>query len=91
MINIPIVDDRLDLRVAGEWTKRQGYSFNELTDEPHRRPRSVVGPRDARLEAVRELQTNLVWEHFSEDDDRMRTGKQLCKTAPIPTVWKACQ
>ena len=47
MINIPIVDDRLDMRVAGEWTKRQGYSFNEITDEPHRWPRSVVGPRDA--------------------------------------------
>ena len=27
MINIPIVDDRLDIRVAGEWTKRQGYSL----------------------------------------------------------------
>ena len=27
MINIPLVDDRLDVRVAGEWTKRQGYSF----------------------------------------------------------------
>ena len=32
MINIPIVGDRLDLRVAGEWTKRNGYSFNETTD-----------------------------------------------------------
>ena len=51
MINIPIVDDELDIRVAGEWTKRQGYSFNEITDAPHRRPRSVVGPRDDRLEA----------------------------------------
>jgi len=29
MIDIPIVDDRLDIRFAGEWTKRQGYSFNE--------------------------------------------------------------
>ena len=29
MINIPIVDDRLDIRIAGEWTKRQGYSFND--------------------------------------------------------------
>ena len=28
MINVPIVDDRVDLRVAGEWTKRQGYSFD---------------------------------------------------------------
>ena len=33
MINIPIVDDRLDMRIAGEWTKRQGYSFNEITDQ----------------------------------------------------------
>ncbi|HUJ02779.1 MAG TPA: TonB-dependent receptor plug domain-containing protein, partial [Rhizomicrobium sp.] len=32
MVNIPIVDDRLDLRVAGEWTKRDGYSFNTLTN-----------------------------------------------------------
>ncbi len=33
MINIPVVDDRLDIRVAGEWTKRQGYSFNAITDQ----------------------------------------------------------
>ena len=33
MINLPVVDDRLDIRVAGEWTKRQGYSFNQLTDQ----------------------------------------------------------
>src|SRR6185437_12685562 len=29
MINLPFVSDKLDLRIAGEWTKRQGYSFNE--------------------------------------------------------------
>ncbi len=33
MLNLPIVDDRVDLRHAGEWTKRQGYSFNEITDQ----------------------------------------------------------
>ena len=27
----------------------------------------------------------MVWEHFSEDDDRLRSGKQLCKTAQPPT------
>ena len=26
MINLPIIDDRFDLRVAGEWTKRNGYT-----------------------------------------------------------------
>jgi len=34
MVNIPIVDDRADLRIAGEWTKRDGYSFNALTNAP---------------------------------------------------------
>jgi len=31
MANIPLVDDRLALRVAGEWTTRDGYAFNEET------------------------------------------------------------
>jgi iron complex outermembrane recepter protein len=85
MINIPIVDDRLDLRVAGEWTKRDGYSFNSLTNAP-------IDGRDlwsARAtlgwKPVEDMQVYLVWEHFGESDDRMRTAKQLCKTAPIPT------
>ena len=82
MINVPLVDDRLDLRVAGEWTKRNGYSTNELTGDP-------IDGRDLWSSRVslswkplENLQTTLVWEHFSENDDRMRTAKQLCKTDP---------
>jgi iron complex outermembrane recepter protein len=77
MINVPVVDDRLDIRVAGEWTKRQGYSFNSDTN-------SRIDGRDLWSSRVtigwkpfEDLQTFLVWEHFSEDDDRMRTAKQL--------------
>jgi outer membrane receptor protein involved in Fe transport len=84
MINLPIVDDRVDIRLAGEWTKRQGYSFNDLTD-------SRIDGRDLWSGRVTigwkpspKLQTYLVWEHFSEDDDRMRSAKQLCKTDPLP-------
>jgi iron complex outermembrane receptor protein len=82
MINIPIVDDRLDIRVAGEWTKRKGYSFDETTD-------TSIDGRDlwsSRVtigwKPVEDVQTYLVWEHFNEDDDRLRSGKQLCKTDP---------
>jgi iron complex outermembrane receptor protein len=78
MVNIPIVDDRLDLRVAGEWTKRDGYTTNEITG-------SQVDGRDLWSTRVTlqwkpssNVQADLVWEHFSEDDDRMRTSKQLC-------------
>ncbi len=84
MINLPIVDDRLDIRVAGEWTKRQGYSFNEITDERVDGRDLWSGRVTIGLKPVEDLQMHLVWEHFSEDDDRMRTAKQLCKTSPTP-------
>ncbi|HEV2563012.1 MAG TPA: TonB-dependent receptor [Rhizomicrobium sp.] len=86
MVNIPIVDDRLDLRVAGEWTKRDGYSFNEITNAP-------IDGRDLWSSRVtlgwkpaENIQAYLVWEHFQENDDRLRTSKQLCKTAPNPVT-----
>ena len=85
MINLPIVGDKLDIRAAGEWTKRDGYTEDTTLD-------TKVDGRDlwsARVtigfKPTDDLQAYLVWEHFSEDDDRLRSGKQLCKTAPIPT------
>jgi len=85
MINIPLVDDRLDLRLAGEWTKRQGYSFNDLTDQRIDGRDLWSGRATIGWKPIPNLQAYFVWEHFSEDDDRMRTSKQLCKTAPTPT------
>jgi iron complex outermembrane receptor protein len=85
MLNVPLVDDRVDIRVAGEWTKRQGYSFNELTD-------ARIDGRDLwssrvtiGLKPIPKLQAYFVWERFYEDDDRLRSSKQLCKTDPTPT------
>ncbi len=80
MVNLPIVDDRLDIRIAGEWTKRQGYSFNEQTDDRIDGRDLWSGRVSIGLKPVENLQMNLVWEHFSEDDDRIRSAKQLCKT-----------
>ncbi len=34
---------------------------------------------------IEKLSANLVWEHFSEDDDRLRSGKQLCERDPGPS------
>ena len=85
MINIPIVDDRFDIRIAGEWTKRQGYSLNENTGDRVDGRDLWSGRLSIAFKPFAELQTSLVWEHFSEDDDRMRTSKQLCKTDPLPT------
>jgi iron complex outermembrane recepter protein len=82
MINIPVVDDRIDIRAAVEWTKRNGYTFNETTGKQ-------IDGRDLWSSRVTlgfrptsNLQTYMVWEHFQENDDRLRSGKQLCKKDP---------
>jgi outer membrane receptor protein involved in Fe transport len=79
MVNIPLVEDKVALRLAGAWTKRKGYSTNELTG-------SAIDGRDLwstraslRFAPTDKLDVNLIWEHFQEDDDRLRSGKQLCK------------
>lgn len=85
MINVPI-GDSFAIRAAGALTKRDGYDFNTVTQEQ-------VNGRDlwsTRLSAAWEpsdrFRVNAIWEHFEEDDDRSRTGKQLCRTDPGPTT-----
>ena len=82
MINIPILDDRFDVRLAGEWTKRQGYTINGITGDAVDGRDLWSGRLSVGWKPMQNLQANFVWEHFSEDDDRMRTSKQLCKTDP---------
>ncbi|HEY4123587.1 MAG TPA: TonB-dependent receptor [Rhizomicrobium sp.] len=79
MMNLPIVDDRLDLRLAGEWTKRDGYSFNSLTDSPIDGRDLWSGRATIGFKPSEKFNTYFVWEHFQENDDRLRSSKQLCK------------
>ena len=84
MVNIPIVDDRLDVRFAGEWTKRDGYTYNETTGQQVDGRDLWSGRVSVSFKPTSDLQADLVWEHFQEDDDRLRSGKQLCKRDPGP-------
>ncbi|AMG74949.1 TonB-dependent receptor [Sphingopyxis granuli] len=84
MVNIPL-GETLAVRAAGAWTSRDGYDFNTVTN------RRVNG-RDlwsTRISAAWEpsdnFKVNAIWEHFYENDDRSRTGKQLCTRDPGPT------
>jgi len=86
MLNIPVMADKIDLRVAGEWTKRDGYSFNEETNQQ-------IDGRDLwssrvslLLHPISDLTATAVWEHFDESDDRLRSGKQLCARDAAPAV-----
>ncbi len=86
MLNLPVVGDKLDLRFAGEWTKRDGYSFNSLTDSPIDGRDLWSGRASLRWKPVESLTADFVWEHFSENDDRLRSSKQLCKRDPAPST-----
>ncbi|HEY5239635.1 MAG TPA: TonB-dependent receptor [Rhizomicrobium sp.] len=86
MLNIPISGDMLDLRVAGEWTKRDGYSFNEETDHSTD-GRDLWSSRASLLfQPIANLKAVGIWEHFEENDDRLRSGKQLCARDEAPSV-----
>src|SRR6185437_9980585 len=78
-------DDKLGVRIAGEWTKRDGYSFNETTGKPIDGRDLWSGRVTIGLKPVDRLQIYAIWEHFQEDDDRIRSSKQLCKKDPGPT------
>ncbi len=86
MLNLPVVDDRLDLRIAGEWTTRDGYTFDETTGKSVDGRDLWSGRVTVGWKPIENLQTYLVWEHFSEDDDRVRSAKQLCKKDAGPTT-----
>jgi outer membrane receptor protein involved in Fe transport len=86
MLNVPVIGDKLGIRIAGEWTKRDGYSFNETTDKPIDGRDLWSGRVTIGFKPIERLQIYGVWEHFSEDDDRMRSAKQLCKKDPGPDI-----
>ncbi len=85
MINIPIVDDRLDIRAAAEWTKRDGYSFNTITNSPIDGRNLWSSRLTIGFKPAHDMQVYFVWEHFEENDDRLRSSKQLCETDTPPT------
>ena len=85
MINLPLVEDRLALRLAGAWTKRDGYVTNEVTGNQID-GRDIWSTRlSLRFDPTERIRANFIWEHFEEDDDRLRSGKQLCKKDTFPT------
>ncbi len=65
MINLPLVDDRLDVRLAGEWTKRDGYSTNALTGNPIDGRDLWSGRLSIGWKPSQDVQATFVWEHFS--------------------------
>lgn len=81
MVNLPLTET-LALRLAGALTSRDGYDYNLVTQK-RVNDRFLWSTRTSLgWEPSDRLRTNLIWQHFKEDDNRSRTGKQLCTRDP---------
>lgn len=84
MVNVPL-SDAFAFRVASQYTKRDGYDENTVTNRDVN-DRDLLSVRTSlAFKPSDKFSANLVWEHFQEDDRRARTGKQLCHNDPGPT------
>ncbi|MBN9788070.1 TonB-dependent receptor [Pseudonocardia sp. TMWB2A] len=81
MINIPL-GDTLAFRASGAWTKRDGFDYNTYTME-RINGRDLWSTRAILAwEPSDRFRANVIWQHFEEDDNRARTGKNLCTRDP---------
>lgn len=78
MLNVPIFGDKLAIRLAGTTLKRDGFVTN--TFNGHKvDDRDLYSTRvQVMFNPTEKLRTNFLWERFHENDNRARTGKQLC-------------
>ena len=84
MVNLPLTDT-FWVRAAAGLTKREGFDYNAANDT-HVNGRDLHSVRlSAAWEPTDNFRANLIWERFGEDDNRSRTGKQLCTNDPGPT------
>lgn len=83
MVNVPL-GETLGVRVAGAWTSREGFDYNSFTKR-HVNGRNLWSGRGiVQWKPSDDFRANFIWQHFEEDDDRARTGKQLCTRDPGP-------
>jgi len=86
MLNVPI-GDKIAVRVAGNVLEREGYATNTVTGEPID-GRELFGVRGSILfEPTDNFRATFIAEHFEEDDNRLRAGKQLCKKDPLKSTF----
>ncbi len=86
MLNIPI-GDKIAVRLAGSALERSGFATNTVTGQSID-GRELFGVRGSILfEPTDNFRTTFIVEHFEEEDDRLRAGKQLCAKDPLKTSF----
>ncbi len=80
--NVPIIEDKLGIRVAGIYLERDGFTENIFTgnDIDGREQFSVRG--SLRFTPTERTTIDIIGSYFQEDDNRVRSAKQLCNRDP---------
>ena len=87
MVNLPL-GEIAALRVAGSLLQRDGYVDNIITGNDVD-DRDLYGIRATlAFEPTDRLRGWLSYEHFEEDDSRLRSGKQFCDKDPFTTSFQ---
>lgn len=80
--NMPIVDDQLALRLAGDWVKHDGYIDNEFNNS-HIDSQDTYSVRASmRWEPTNRTTVDFVAQFTREADSHMRSTRQLCESDP---------
>lgn len=78
MLNVPIIGDKLALRVAGSYLKRDGFGINTYNGD-RVNGRDLYSTRvSLRAKPVDGFEANFTWQHFKENDSRSPKNGTLC-------------
>ena len=82
MINVPIIDDKVALRVAGTYLKRDGFTKNLFTGNKIDGRDQYAIRGTLRLKPSDNTTLDIIGYYFKEDSNRSRIQKQLCHRDP---------
>ncbi len=86
MVNLPVIDGELALRVAGDWTQRDGFVTNVLNGDKLDDRDEYSYRASLRWQPKEGTTIDLIGAISKEDDNRMRSQKQYCSSDPTGTL-----
>src|SRR6185437_5257808 len=86
MVNVPIVDGQLGVRLADDWVSRDGFVTNVFNNDRIDGRNQVSGRASVRWEPTPNTTIDLVAAVEHESDTRMRGQKQYCSSDPTGTL-----
>jgi outer membrane receptor protein involved in Fe transport len=83
MVNLPVIQDQLGIRIAGDWVRHDGFTNNIYPGAADADGRNMWSMRASiRWQPSESTTVDLIASRGDEADTRMRAQKQFCDTDP---------